>query len=151
MERQASVLRILGAGRLPVMAARTLRALSSHRKQTGICVVGTNALYAYEAMVAVMFTSAATATGDIGLLVDDRNRLMPFTEEGERTGLTRLVQARVDRTFRSRGPRDFRLTSDRGYVIEFIRPESRPVHRDMPGQAPLEEGDVEPALVFGLQ
>lgn len=151
IERQASVLRVLGAGRLPVMAARTLRALRSHGKQTGIRVVGTNALYAYEAMAGVMFTSAATATGDIDLLVDDRSRLTLLSEEGERTGLTRLVQAKVDKTFRSRGPRDFRLTSDRGYMIEFIRPEPRPVHRAMPGQAPLEEGDVEPAPIFGLQ
>lgn len=95
IERHASVLRVLGAGRLPVMAARTLRALRSHGKQTGIRVVGTNALYAYEAMAGAMVTSAATATGDIDLLVDDRNRLTLLTEEGERTGLTRLDQART--------------------------------------------------------
>lgn len=151
IDRQASVLRVLGAGRLPVMAARTLRTLRSHGKQTGIRVVGTNALYAYEAMAGVMFTPAATATGDVDPLVDDRNRLALLADDGERTGLTRLIQAKVDRTFRSRGPRDFRLTNDRGYMIEFIRPQPGPVHRDMPGQAPLEEGDVAPAPVFGLQ
>ncbi|MYA88194.1 MAG: hypothetical protein F4X97_07040 [Boseongicola sp. SB0662_bin_57] len=151
IERQASVLRVLGAGRLPVTAARTLRALRAHGKRTGIRVVGTNALYAYEAMAGVAFNSSSTATGDIDFLIDDRNRLKLFTDEGDRTGLTRLVQAKVDRTFHSRRSGDFRLTNSHGYMIEFIRPQPTPVHRNMPGKEPLEMDDVEPAPIIGLQ
>jgi len=114
-------------------------------------VVGTNALYAYEVLGGVTFSSGATATGDIDLLVDDRNRLKLLTEDDGRIGLTRLIQSKVDRTFRPRGPKDFRLTNDRGYMIEFIRPEPRPFHRNMPGAIPLERGDVEPAPIMGLQ
>jgi hypothetical protein len=57
----------------------------------------------------------------------------------------------VDKSFRARGPRDFRLTNDAGYMVEFIRPEPRPIYRAMPGAAPLVEGDVEPAPIGGLQ
>ena len=151
IEKQSSILRVLGAGRLPVTAARTLRTLRAHGKRTGIRVVDTNALYAYEAMAGVAFSSSSTATGDIDFLTDDRNRLKLLTDEGTRTGLARLIQAKVDRTFRSRRPGDYRLTNSHGYMIEFIRPQPAPIHRNMPGKEPLEKDDVEPAPIFGLQ
>lgn len=36
-------------------------------------------------------------------------------------------------------------------MVEFVRPEPRPIYREMPGAAPLVEGDVEPAPISGLQ
>lgn len=151
MERQAAVLRAIGAGRIPVMAARILRAFATQRDRPLARVIGTNALYAYEALAGVRFNSASTATGDIDFLIDDRNRIKLVSEEQEPIGLIGMIQKQVDRTFRTRGPRDFRLTNDRGYMVEFVRPEPRPFHRKMPGAAPLTEGDVEPAPIFGLQ
>lgn len=151
MDRQAAVLRSLNAGRLPVMAARTLRAFRTHDKAAMIRVIGTNSLYAYEALAGVVFNSESTATGDVDILVDDRNRLRLLTDAEEQIGLTRLVQQEVDRTFQSRGTMDFRLTNDRGYMIEFVRPEPTPVHRVMPGAEPLENGDIRPAPIVGLQ
>lgn len=151
MDRQAAVLRSLNAGRLPLMAARTLRALRTHDKAATIRVIGTNALYAYEALAGVVFNSESTATGDVDILVDDRNRLRLLTDTDEQIGLTRLVQQEVDKTFQSRGTMDFRLTNDRGYMIEFVRPEPTPVYRPMPGADPLETGDIRPAPIVGLQ
>jgi hypothetical protein len=151
MDRQAAVLRSLNAGRLPLMAARVLRAIRTHDKQATIKVIGTNALYAYESLAGVVFNADATATGDVDILVDDRNRLRLLTDEQERIGLTRLVQDKVDKTFQSRGTMDFRLTNDRGYMIEFVRPEPSPIYRKMPGGDPLEEGDIRPAPILGLQ
>lgn len=144
MERQAGVLRALDAGRLPVTAARTLRALRDHSKRTNIRVVGTNALYAYEALAGVAFGSSSTATGDIDYLVDDRNRLKLVADDGDPTGLTRLIQAKVDRTFQPRRAGDFRLTNRHGYMIEFVRPQPNPAWRKRPGADPIEEGDVAP-------
>jgi hypothetical protein len=151
MNRQAAVLRSLNAGRLPIMAARTLRALRTHDKAATIRVIGANALYAYEALAGVVFNSESTATGDVDILVDDRNRLRLLTDADERIGLTRLVQKEVDKTFQSRGTMDFRLTNDQGYMIEFVRPEPTPVYRPMPGADPLEGGDIRPAPIVGLQ
>ncbi|MDE0523445.1 MAG: nucleotidyltransferase domain-containing protein [Boseongicola sp.] len=151
MERQAGVLRALDAGRLPVTAAQTLRVLGDHSKRTNIRVVGTNALYAYEALAGVVFSSSSTATGDIDFLVDDRNRLKLVTDDGDPTGLARLIRAKVDRTFQPRRAGDFRLTNDKGYMVEFIRPQPNPVWRKRPGADPLEEGDVAPAPIVGLQ
>jgi hypothetical protein len=151
MDRQAAVLRSLNAGRFPIMAARTLRALRTHDKAATIRVIGTNALYAYEALAGVVFNSESTATGDVDILVDDRNRLRLLTDADEQIGLTRLVQTAVDRTFQSRGTMDFRLTNDKGYMVEFVRPEPTPMYRTMPGAAPLEDGDIRPAPIVGLQ
>jgi hypothetical protein len=151
MDRQAAVLSSLNAGRLPLMAARTLRALRTHDKAATIRVIGTNALYAYEAMAGVVFNSESTATGDVDILVDDRNRLRLLTDTDEQIGLTRLVQKEVDKTFQSRGTMDFRLTNDKGYMIEFVRPEPTPAYRPMPGADPLETGDIRPAPIAGLQ
>lgn len=151
MERQAAVLRAIGAGRLPVMAARVLRAFATQRDRPLVRVIGTNALYAYEVIAGVRFDSSSTATGDIDFLIDDRNRIKLATEEREPIGLMSLIQKRVDRTFNPRGPHDFRLTNDKGYMVEFVRPKPRPIYRKMPGVAPLTEGDVAPAPIFGLQ
>ncbi|MYA89104.1 MAG: hypothetical protein F4X97_11775 [Boseongicola sp. SB0662_bin_57] len=151
MSKQAAILRTLDAGRLPVTAAHTLRVLDAHGKRTGLRVVDTNALYAYEALAGVVFRSSSTATGDIDFLVDDRNRLKLVTDDGDPTGLTRLIQAKVDETFRPRRPGDFRLTNAKGYMVEFIRPQPNPAWRKRPGADPVEEGDVTPAPIMGLQ
>lgn len=145
MNRQAAVLRALGLGRLPVPAARILRAVRLAAPDATVRVVGTNAIYAYEAMAGVMFDPASTATGDIDILVDDRNRLKLVTDGNEQPSLIGLIQREVDMSFQARSARDYRLTNNAGYMVEFIRPEPNPVYRQMPGAAPLAEGDVEPA------
>ena len=151
MDRQAGVLRALGSGRLPLMAARTLRALRTHGNRIGVRVVGTNALFAYEVLAGVILNQEATATGDIDLLVDDRKRLKLMTSDDEKIGLTRLIQAKVDKTFKPRGSRDFQLTNDQGYIIEFIRPEPSPIYRKMPGADLIETDDIEPVPKLGMQ
>jgi len=114
-------------------------------------VIGTNALYAYETLAGVVFNSESTATGDIDILMDDRNRLRLLTEADEPIGLTRLIQGRVDKTFQPRNKADFRLTNDRGYMVEFVRPEPTPPYLVAPGSEPLEDGDIRPAPIVGLQ
>ena len=101
-----------------------------------IRIVGTNALHAYEALTGVVFSRAATATGDLDLLVDDRNRLQLVPADGRRKGLIALIQKKGDRTFHPRGPGDFRLINERGDMIEFIRPQPGSMHRHMPGAEP---------------
>lgn len=151
LNTQAAILRGLGAGRLPVVAARVLRELRIHGRQSGLRVVGTNALYAYEVLAGVVFEEGATATGDIDLLQDDRRRLRLLTEEKTFTGLAALIQDKVDRSFQGRNKRDYRLTNNDGYMVELIRPEPRPPWRRMAGAKPPCEGDLVGAPVIGLQ
>jgi hypothetical protein len=74
-----------------------------------------------------------------------------LTETDEYIGLTRLLQKEVDKTFQSRGAPEYRLTNDKGYMIEFVRPEPRPAFRATPGSDPLEAGDIQRVPILGLQ
>lgn len=151
LNSQAAILRGLGAGRIPVTPARILRELRIYGRQTGLRVIGTNALYAYEAMAGVAFEEGATATGDIDLLQDDRRRLRLLTEDKVLTGLARLIQDRVDSSFQPRTKRDFRLTNKDGYMVELIRPEHRPAWKQLAGTEPAHTGDLVGAPILGLQ
>lgn len=113
-----------------------------HGRSHGAPVVGTNALYAYEALAGVRFEEGMTGTGDIDFLLDDRDSMRLIADTKEALGITRLIQEKVDKTFRPHGPNGFRLTNDRGYMVEFIRPLPRPFNRQMPSAEPLEAGDV---------
>lgn len=151
LNTQAAILRGLGAGRMPVTPARILRELRIHGRQTGLRVIGTNALYAYEALAGVIFDEGATATGDMDLLQDDRRRLRLLTEDRVLTGLARLIQDRVDNSFQPRGKRDFRLTNKDGYMVELIRPEHRPAWKTLAGTEPADAEDLVGVPILGLQ
>lgn len=151
MNTQAAILRGLRHTRLPETAARVLREMRIHGRNHGARVVGTNALYAYEALAGVIFEEGMTATGDIDILLDDRNRMRLIADTKEALGITRLIQEKVDKTFRPHGPNGYRLTNDSGYMVEFIRPLPRPFSRQMPGAAPLESDDITAVPLDGLQ
>lgn len=76
LDELAPVNRAMGLGRVPVTAARILREcdkaelLGDH-----LIVVGTNALFAYEAAARVQIESGLVASGDIDLLHDARHHL----------------------------------------------------------------------------
>lgn len=138
MKRQGAVNRALGLGRVPLLAARILRLLDERDMLGhGLKVVGTHALYAYEAAAGVMFDPGLTATGDLDLLLDARSRLSlvgapAFSEEGL-IGLLR----KADRSFR-RSRQAFRAENDEGYMVDLIAPMrhppwSGPVIRQAPG------------------
>lgn len=127
-----------GLGRVPVLAARVLRRLYESPMKGRFRVVGTYALYAYEAAASVMFDGNPT-TGD--MLIDDRAPLRIMMEpagEGLAGGAIGLrgfeaIVKSVDASFEQRKKGDFRLTNKDGFMVEFSRPEARPAHRRMPG------------------
>lgn len=140
MDRNAIVLRSLGVGRVPLPAARLLRAIRISSPDSTLRVVGTNALHCYEAMAGARFSSEQTATIDFDLLHDDRNRLRLMTEDRRDIGLLGIATNMVDKSFTKRASNDFRMTNDDGYMIELIRPEIRPPARMRAGTDPFAEG-----------
>jgi len=121
MERQAAVNRALGLGRMPLIGARILRALDdSGLLDGGIRVIGTNAIYAYEAAAGVHLDPGLTTTEDIDLLLDSRARLaFVATDELEAASLLRILQ-RVDKSF-MRTERDFRAANRDGYLVDLVK------------------------------
>ncbi|WP_167507117.1 MULTISPECIES: nucleotidyltransferase domain-containing protein [unclassified Mesorhizobium] len=143
----------MGLGRVPAIAARILRRCAETDllgKQ--LLVVGTNALFAYEALAGVQVTSGLTATGDIDLLFDSRRRISFVTAEKiTQSGLIGVLR-KVDRSFKPLQPRSFRATNRDGYLVDLIRPQARNVLKDNAPTSitPLAD-DLDSAPMDGLQ
>ncbi len=126
LDRQASINRAVGLGRVPLIAAKIVRALDAGGfLGRGIRIVGTNAIYAYEATAGVLVEAGLTSTEDIDLLFDVRQQIglaasMPVSERS----LMRLLK-RVDRSF-ERDQNTFRAVNRDGYLVDLIKPASVP-------------------------
>ncbi len=122
LDQMAPVNRALNLGRVPKLTARILRMLDHQRLLgTHLLVVGTNALFAYEARAGVHVPSELLATQDADLLWDVRSRVELLVPEVRRRGVLALLQ-KVDHSFRKRGGRDFRAFNRDGFVVDLIRP-----------------------------
>lgn len=138
-DRQSPINRALGLGRVPLLGARIIRALDdAGLLGRGIRVVGTNAIYAYEAAAGVFVDPGVTATQDIDLLFDARRslRFMVGEDVPERSILN--VLRRVDRSFQ-RAQEPFRAINDEAYLVDLIKPMRNPPWMVEAGQ--VGEGD----------
>ena len=150
MDRQAAVNRALGLGRVPLLGARIIRALDASGLLGGaIRVLGTNALYAYEAAAGVRIESGLTATEDIDLLLDSRARLQFVATGEEETASLLRVLRQVDASFeRSREP--FRARNRDGYIVDLIKPLRSPPWRQEPVRLGDDANDLEAVELEGL-
>ena len=150
LDTQAAIARSIGLGRVPVLVARILRELDQSQVLGHIRIVGTNALYAYEALAGAHFSADALATRDIDLLVDARRQLrIILPEEDQRTviGLLR----RLDRSFAALPGKPYSVANAEGFMVDLICPEASPPWKKQPGAAPLSDGDLSPSPIEGLQ
>lgn len=152
IDAMAPVNRAMGLGRMPTIAARIVRRCDEKGllgKQ--LFIVGTNALYGYEAISGVQVSSGLVASGDIDLLYDARRRLSLAVEKGiSEQGLIGLLK-QVDKSFYRTQPRSFRASNKDGYLVDLIRDHSRKVFSDATPSAltNLPEA-LEAAALFGL-
>lgn len=130
LDRQAAINRVLGLGRVPLLTARILRRLDERGLMgRGLRVVGTNALYAYEAACGVMLDASLTTTEDVDLLFDARTRLHLIADEDVQSeGLLQVLRS-VDHSFR-RTRKTFRAQNHDGYLVDLIKPLTNPPWRD---------------------
>ncbi|MCF8507046.1 MAG: nucleotidyltransferase domain-containing protein, partial [Caulobacter sp.] len=125
LARLAPVAAAMGLGRVPKLTARLLRRLAdAGLLGTRLHIVGTNALFAYEAAAGVQFDSGLLATGDADLMLDARRRLRLVVEALRVEGVLGVLR-RVDKSFAPRGPRDFRAVNRDGFRVDLIRAETR--------------------------
>jgi len=126
LDRQSAVNRALRLGRVPLVGARIVRALdAADLLGNGIRVVGTNAIYAYEAAAGVMVDAGITSTQDIDLLMDARRALRIVADgevsDGALIGLLRKTDRSFERTRQS-----FRAINREGYLVDLIKPQRNP-------------------------
>jgi hypothetical protein len=151
LKRQSAINRALGLGRVPLTGARILRLLDeSELLGRGVKVVGTNALYAYEAAAGVIVDPGITATGDIDLLFDSRRNVrFVVSEDVPERSLLKLLRS-VDTSFERSG-NAYRATNAQGYMVDLIKPLRDPPWK--PDRHKLgndEDGDLSAAEIEGL-
>jgi hypothetical protein len=134
LDRQSAINRALGLGRVPLISARILRALDRTRTLGGgLRVIGTHAMYAYEAAAGVLFDSGLTTTGDIDLLMDSRGglRFIVSDEIADRS-LMKVLKS-IDKSFeKTRQP--YRAQNAQGFLVDLIKP-----MRDPPWQVDADQ------------
>ncbi len=131
LERMAPVNVALQLGRVPNVVARVLRRLDEQGLLgPRIAVVGTNALFAYEAAAGVQFRSGLLATTDVDLALDAR-RSLTLTAEAQPNGLLGLLR-KIDRSFDIRRDGDFRAVNRDGFMVDLITPAARDMRRRAP-------------------
>ncbi|MBI1649048.1 GSU2403 family nucleotidyltransferase fold protein [Hyphomicrobium sulfonivorans] len=146
LEKSAPINRAMGLARVPRAAAKILRALDQARLLgDGLFVVGTHALYAYEARSGLVFQPELLATTDIDFLADVRSRLVLAIEDKKRTGILAAL-LKADPSFTVQGDL-FRAVNDEGYFVDIIRPMAK--NEMMTAEYDL--GGIVPAGIDGLQ
>ncbi len=151
LERMAPVNVALRLGRVPNVVARVLRRLDEQGLLgPRIAVVGTNALFAYEAAAGVQFKSGLLATVDVDLALDARRSLTLATEM-QPEGLLGLLRE-IDRSFAIRRDGDFRAVNRDGFMVDLITAAGRDLRRRSPrARLSRDVEDLEAAEIGKLQ
>jgi hypothetical protein len=109
------------AGRVPLMVAQIVRKLEDTPVLASkSLIVGTNALYAYEAAASVRFEEDIIATQDVDILLDTRKRIRVASSEIR--GVIGLLQS-VDKSFEVMRGTTFRAINKNGFMVDLIQPQ----------------------------
>jgi len=122
MEKHVRLNRALFVGRVDNTIISILNAIRDAGLDENFSVIGTNALYAYEAAAGVRIEEEHLATEDLDLLWDNRKRLTLTTREKiTGTGLLGILK-RIDKTFELRRPTQlYSAMNSAGYQVDLIR------------------------------
>lgn len=123
LEQHQRLNRALRVGRVDPLVVALLGRLASTHLSPHFRVVGTHALYAYEATAGVRLDSDTLATRDIDLLWDTRKRIL-FSTQLARVDSSMLgVLKKVDSTFRIRKSQKYTAVNKDGFEVDIIRRE----------------------------
>lgn len=113
--------RALRVGRVPAIVVDVLRAIERAGLSSYFTVVGTHALYAYEAAAGVRIAQGALATQDVDILWDDQ-RHVRFLTDIERLDVSMLsILQRVDKSFRRKDGHLETAINSKGFEVDFLR------------------------------
>ncbi|KQM70270.1 GSU2403 family nucleotidyltransferase fold protein [Xylophilus sp. Leaf220] len=115
--------RALRVGRVDPLVVALLGRLASTHLSPHFRVVGTHALYAYEAAAGVRLDPDALATRDIDLLWDTRKRILFATQLARVDSSMLGVLKKVDSSFRIRKSQKYTAVNKDGFEVDIIRHE----------------------------
>ncbi len=108
-------------GRVPATVIAVLQALDDAGLGAHFTVVGTHALYAYEAAAGVRIVQGALATQDVDLLWGARKRVRFLTDlQKTQTSMLGVLQ-RADRSFQRKEGQSETAINDKGFEVDFLR------------------------------
>jgi hypothetical protein len=123
LEQHRRLNRALRVGRVDPLVTGLLARLAETQLSPHFRVVGTHALYAYEAAAGVRLDADALATRDMDLLWDTRKRIQ-FSTQLARVDSSMLgVLKKVDSTFRIRKSQLYTAVNKDGFEVDIIRRE----------------------------
>lgn len=133
--------------RVPRPITRILRLLDEQKLLgRNVMVIGTNAMYAYEAFAGVFFESSIMATGDMDILWDIRPRLSIAVDSPLGPGGLLGILKKSDRSFELLKPHSFQAVNKDGFLVDLIKAEPRDVliveQRRMGGKGDLEATEI---------
>lgn len=132
MEEQRRMVKALRVGTAPRILAEVCRALCDHDLMgKNVLIIGTNALYAYEALAGVRLQSDVTATQDIDVLFKHQSRLTAVARGMAPEGLMGVLKT-VDKTFEISQSQAFRAINADGYMVNLIRQTPKPPWKSEP-------------------
>ncbi len=151
MKEQARFCKAARIARVPRLVTAILR-LFEQDKLLGrnLQVIGTNALFAYEAAAGVFFDSDLMSTRDMDILWDVRSRLRFFTADpAAAKGLMDILR-KADRSFDMIGEKGFRAVNRAGYMVDLVKPEPKSIHTKEKRRMG-DDKDLEAAEIRNLQ
>jgi hypothetical protein len=113
--------RALRVGRVDPLVVAILDRLAASKLGEHFRVVGTHALYAYEAAASITFDADAVATRDIDLLWDTRKRVQFATRLSKIDSSMLGVLKKVDPSFRIRNAQKYTAVNKDGFEVDIIR------------------------------
>lgn len=121
LSMQQRLNKALFVGRVDNIIVATLNALHDAGLDDSLTVIGTNALYAYEAKAGVRIEERHLATNDLDLLWDNRRRLrLAARQELSERGLLGVLK-RIDKTFALRADQPYTAVNQDGFEVDVLR------------------------------
>jgi len=121
LEQHQRLNRALRVGRVDPLVVALLGRLASTQLSPHFRVVGTHALYAYEAAAGVRLDAGTLATRDMDLLWDTRKRILFSTQLAKVDSSMLGVLKKVDSTFRIRKSQKYTAVNKDGFEVDIIR------------------------------
>jgi len=126
LKGQARFCKAARIARAPRILTAILRLLEQHQLLgRNLQIIGTNALYAYEARAGVFLDRGLLATQDMDVLWDIRPKLRLFAiDKVNNKGLIDILK-KADRSFDLLGKKSFRAVNQSGYMVDLANPEPK--------------------------
>lgn len=126
IREMSGVAKAVGINRVPNVVARLLRKLDEQGMiGKNLMVVGTNALFGYEAVAGCFIDGSLTATNDCDLLWDARSTLKLAGNDVRENGLMDILR-KVDKSFEPIRKDSYSCINKNGFIVDLIKPTPTP-------------------------